>query len=205
MVIGIAGGSGAGKTTIVNMLQEYYRSNISVINMDNYYYSFEEITFEERKKINFDHPRTIDIELLIKNLTLLKNNKTVLQPVYSIENMCRSTNVVETSPSDIIVVEGIFALYYEKLRELYDIAVYIDVETEYRFARRVLREVNQYGRPLEFVVKKYLEQTKVMHDRYVNTSKIYADIIIPFVDRNEKGMMILKEFIVTHFVKTVFC
>jgi len=178
IIIGIAGGTGSGKSTFTNRLKKRFGDHVTVIYHDNYYRRHDEISFEERKKINYDHPDSLETELLIAHLEELKKGNSILCPVYDYTVHNRSNEVVEIKPSNIIILEGILVLSDERLRSMVDIKVFVDADADERILRRVLRDVKERGRDIDNIIEQYLTTVKPMHYLYVEPMKMYADIVI---------------------------
>ena len=180
LIIGIAGGTGSGKTTVVNQIVKHLPTDeVCVISQDSYYKATDNLSFEERTKINFDHPRAIDFELLIQHLKSLKKGKTVNQPVYSFVTHNRTKDVVKTHPRKVIIVEGILIFNDEQLRDLFDIKIFVHAETDERLIRRVRRDIAERGRDIDEVLNRYQTTLKPMHQQFIEPTKNFADIIIP--------------------------
>lgn len=177
-LIGVAGGTGSGKSTFTNRLKAAFGDNISVIYYDNYYKAQDEIPFEERKKVNYDSPESLETELLIEHLALLKQGKAVDCPVYDYTHHNRSTETVTIEPKKVMILEGILALENPVLRDMMDIKIYVEADADERILRRVIRDVNERGRDVEDVARQYLETVKPMHYIYVEPTKYMADIVI---------------------------
>lgn len=190
-VIGIGGGTASGKTTIVDNLKEHFDNKMSVISCDNYYYSREDLDFEQRKKINYDVPYSIEIQKIIENIKKLETGNIIEQPIFSFKTLLREESTKVTNPAPILVIDGIFSLYFKELRDIYNIKVYIDVDSEVRFARRIIRDTIVYNRSLDFIINQYLSMAKPMHNIYVEPYKKYADVIIPFYENNRKSVDLL--------------
>ena len=193
MLIGLCGGSGSGKTTIIELLKEEFPGQVSVIDMDNYYISREELPFEERRRVNYDIPESIDWETMISHIKMLKEGKPVEQPKFTFQTYERMKETEETKPADILIVDGIFSLYQEELRKLYDLTVYVDVPSDVRLARRMLRNIKRYGRTAEFEIEQYFEKVKPMHEKYVESCRNFADMILPFEKREQQEVAVLIE------------
>ena len=178
IIIGIAGGTGSGKSTFTNRLKKRFGDHVTVIYHDNYYRRHDDISFEERKKINYDHPDSLETELLIEHLEQLKNGQSIMCPVYDYTVHNRSNDVVEIKPSNIIILEGILVLSDERLRQMVDIKVFVDADADERILRRVLRDVKERGRDIDNIIEQYLTTVKPMHYLYVEPMKMYADIVI---------------------------
>ncbi len=180
LVIGIAGGTGSGKTTVVNnILRDLNAESVIVISQDNYYKDHPELSFDERSKINFDHPRSIDFELLKEHVALLKNGVSIEQPVYSFITHSRKEETILTHPQSVIIVEGILVLTDADLRDLFDVKIFVHADSDERLIRRVRRDIQERGRDLDEVLTRYQKTLKPMHQQFIEPSKNYADIIIP--------------------------
>lgn len=180
LIIGIAGGTGCGKTTVVNqILNELPEGEVGVISQDSYYKDTTHLNYEERIKINFDHPRSIDFDLLEKHLTDLKNNIPVHQPVYSFVKHNRTGDTILTHPRKVMIVEGILILTNPELRDMFDIKIFVHADTDERLIRRLKRDITERGRDIEEVLSRYQNTLKPMHDQFIEPMKEYADIIIP--------------------------
>lgn len=177
-IIGVAGGTGSGKSTFTNRIKEAFGDQVSVIYFDNYYKAQDEVPFEERKKVNYDSPESLETDLLIEHLTLLKEGKSVVCPVYDYTQHNRSKDTVIIEPKRVMILEGILALENPKLRDLMDIKVYVEADADERILRRVIRDVNERGRDVEDIARQYLETVKPMHYIYVEPTKYMADIVI---------------------------
>jgi len=179
MVIGIAGGTGSGKTTITNKISERLGSDITVITHDNYYRAHHEMTYEERTLLNYDHPDAYETELMVEQLAALRRGESIEMPVYDFSIYDRTDKTTTVRPSRVIIVEGIVILAHPELRELLDVKVYVDCDADVRILRRLMRDVEERGRSIESVVNQYLATVKPMHEAFVEPSKKYADVIIP--------------------------
>ena len=184
MVIGIAGGTGSGKTTLTEKLKERFSSDMSVLYHDNYYKKHVGMTYEERSKLNYDHPDAFDTGLLVRDLRTLCQGEAIQCPTYDYTIHDRSTVTVEVKPARVIIVEGILIFENRALRELMDIKIFVDTDADVRILRRLIRDVNKRERPLESVVDQYLTTVKPMHEAFVEPSKKNAHIIIPEGARN---------------------
>ncbi len=178
VIIGIAGGTGSGKSTFTNRLKDEFKDNVSVIYYDNYYKRRDDVTLEERKGFNYDHPDAFDTELLIRHLTALKDGNAIECPVYDFTLYNRSDETVTIKPSKVIIVEGILVLQNEQLRNLLDIKIFVEADADERILRRVIRDVKERGRDVEGIAKQYLTTVKPMHYIYVEPTKALADIVI---------------------------
>lgn len=194
-IVGIAGGSASGKTTIVKKIKECFQNDIELISHDNYYCCNDDKTMEERKKLNYDHPSSFDTDLLIEDIKKLKEGKAIYRPVYDYTIHTRSNETVLVEPKKVVIVEGILILDDKRLRDLMDIKVYVDVDADERLMRRISRDILERGRTLEFVLQQYSETVKIMHEQFIEPSKKYADLIIPRGAENTTAIHILQEHI----------
>lgn len=188
IVIGIAGGTSSGKTTITQRIVQSLGSSVTVITHDSYYKAHHELTYDERVALNYDHPNSYDTEMLVRDLAALKEGQTVECPVYDYAAYDRSENTMTIKPSKVIIVEGIMIFHEESLRDLMDIKVFIDADADVRILRRIIRDVKERGRSLDSVVNQYITTVKPMHEAFVEPSKRYADVIIPGGGDNEVGL-----------------
>lgn len=196
LIIGIAGGTGSGKTTVVNqIIDELKNEEVDVISQDSYYNDTSHLSFEERKKINFDHPKSIDFDLLGKHLTELRNGKTIQQPVYSFKEHNRTGETVEIEPRKVVIVEGILILTHPEIRELFDIKIYVHADSDERLIRRLKRDIAERGRDLEEVLWRYQTTLKPMHQQFIEPTKEFADIIIPTNRHNTVAVDIVQTII----------
>ncbi|MBI3342166.1 uridine kinase [Candidatus Curtissbacteria bacterium] len=195
-LIGIAGGTGSGKTTVVAKIAEKFAPEVLVITHDNYYRDLSLLSQQERAKQNFDHPDALDTELLVAHLKKLLKGESVKEPVYDFTQHVRTSKTNGLESSAIIVVEGILIFENEQLRNLFDLKVFVDADSDIRFIRRVLRDIKKRGRTLDSVVDQYLTTVKPMHNEFVEPSKKFADVIIPEGGFNEVALGILFEKIV---------
>ena len=179
IIIGVCGGTGSGKTTIVNQIvSDFNTSDIQVISQDAYYKDNSNITYEARCLLNFDHPEAIDFELLYQHLSALKNGETIEQPVYNFKTHNRTDKTLEISPKKILILEGILIMNYPKLRSLLDLKVFIDTNSDMRMERRVNRDISERGRTPKEVMDRYINTLKPMHDQFIEPMKIHADVVI---------------------------
>ena len=178
MIIGIAGGTGSGKTTLTLRLKEHFGEDVSILYHDNYYRAHDDMPFEERKKLNYDHPDALETELLVEHLKLLRQGKAIDCPVYDYSQHNRSDKILHITPSPVILVEGILLLADPRVRELLDIKVYVEANADERILRRISRDVEERGRDLNGIIKQYLNTVKPMHYLYVEPTRSKADIVI---------------------------
>ena len=178
MIIGIAGGTGSGKSTFTNRLKAEFGDEIAVVYHDNYYRRQDDVPFEERKKVNYDHPDSLETDLLVEHLKKLKRGEAVECPVYDYSQHHRSDRVVRIEPRPIILAEGILLLADPKLRELIDIKIFVEADADERIIRRIMRDVKERGRDLDNIVTQYLTTVKPMHYLYVEPTRALADVII---------------------------
>ena len=179
-VIGVAGGTGSGKSTLVKRLQEAFKGDdVATLCHDYYYKAHTELTYEERTKLNYDHPQAFDTDMMVEHIRALKNNVPVEHPVYSFVDHNRLPDRVLVKPSRVLIVDGILIFENKALRELMDIKVFVDTDADIRLARRIMRDVCDRGRTMESVITQYTQTVKPMHEEFVEPSKRYADVIIP--------------------------
>ena len=199
-VMGIGGGSGSGKSTIVKeILKQLGTDKVSVIQHDSYYKNRPELSFEERTKINFDHPDALETNLLVEHLNLLISGKNVEIPVFHhFTKYLRDSSTYKVELRPILIVEGILVLNDKELRDLMNLKVFIDLPPDLRFIRRLKRDLSEHGRSVESVTKQYLSSIRTMHEKYVEPSKIYADIIIPESWSNRKSVSLLVSHLLSH-------
>ena len=177
MIIGIAGGSGSGKSTFTNRLRDRFKDQVSVIYHDNYYRAHDDLPFEERKKLNYDHPASLETELLVEHLKQLKEGKAIECPTYNYALHNRAPETIVIEPRPVILLEGILVLCEQQLRNMLDIKIYVDADADERILRRIVRDTKERGRDLENIIDQYLATVKPMHNIHVEPTKIYADII----------------------------
>lgn len=179
-IIGIAGGTGSGKTTVVNqIINELPPDEVCVISQDSYYNATDNLTYDQRSKINFDHPRAIDFNLLVAHLKSLKKAEIIEQPVYSFVTHNRTKDTIKTHPRKVIIVEGILIFNNKELRDLCDIKVFVHADADERLIRRVRRDITERGRDISEVLSRYQDTLKPMHQEFIEPTKNFADIIIP--------------------------
>lgn len=193
IIIGIAGGTGSGKSTLIHRIKDEFHDDITIISHDYYYKEHNDIPFEERKKLNYDHPNAFDTDVLIEHIKDLKQGKAIRRPVYDFTIHNRVDETVEVKPAKVIIVEGILIFENKELLDLFDIKVFVDTDADVRILRRILRDVKERGRTLDSVVTQYLTTVKIMHEMFVEPSKKYADIIIPEGGYNQVAVEMLNQ------------
>ena len=201
MVIGIAGGTGSGKTTLTDRLKEYFGDDVSVIYHDNYK-AHEGMSYEELSKLNYDHPDAFDTELLIEHLAKLRAGEAVDCPVYDFTVHNRSDRTIHVKPSRVLIIEGILIFQNPVLRDMMDIKIFVDTDADVRLLRRISRDVKERGRSLDSVVKQYLSTVKPMHEQFVEPSKRAADIIVLEGGRNEVALDMIIQRVRRHLDST---
>ena len=201
MVIGIAGGTGSGKTTITRKLIECFGEDVSVIHHDNYYKAHHDMSYEERSKLNYDHPNAFDTDLLIRDLRQLKKGKTIRCPVYDYTIHDRTDRFVEIRPTRVVIVEGILIYESRELCREMDIKIFVDTDADERILRRIVRDVRDRGRSLESVIDQYLTTVKPMHEQFVEPSKRRADVIIPGGGHNQVALKMVVERVRAHLTQ----
>ncbi|MEZ4803401.1 MAG: uridine kinase [Gelidibacter sp.] len=196
LIIGIAGGTGCGKTTVVNqILNELPDGEVGVISQDSYYKDTSHLSYEERVKINFDHPRSIDFELLEQHLKDLREGKDIQQPVYSFIKHNRTGDTILTHPRKVMIVEGILILTHPELRDLFDIKIFVHADSDERLIRRLKRDITERGRDIDEVLQRYQNTLKPMHQQFIEPTKEFADIIIPNNKYNTVAVDIVRTII----------
>lgn len=199
ILIGIAGGTGSGKTTLADKLVESFgRDEVSILRHDNYYKRHDHMPFDERTRLNYDHPDAFDTDLLCQHILDLKAGKSIEMPVYDYTVHNRSDKTILVHPAPVIVLEGILLFVEKELRDLLDIKVFVDTDADVRILRRILRDVKERGRSLDSVVTQYLTTVKPMHEQFVEPSKRYADVIIPEGGQNTVALEMLIERVRKH-------
>lgn len=178
MIIGIAGGTGSGKTTLTRRLKERFGEHVSVVTHDNYYKAHPDMSYEERTKLNYDHPDAFETERMIRDLAALRRGEAIFCPVYDYTVHDRSAETQEVRPTRVIIAEGILIFHDKALRELMDIKIFVDTDADVRILRRIIRDVKKRGRSLDSVVSQYLTTVKPMHEQFVEPSKRHSDIIV---------------------------
>ena len=195
-IIGIAGGTGSGKTTVVTKIAEALPPQcVAVVPVDSYYNDTTNLTMEERKAINFDHPDAFDWKLLTEHVKKLKNGEAVEQPTYSYIESNRQKETIHVEPKPVIIIEGIMALHNKKLRDAMDLKIFVDTDNDVRLIRNIRRDVVERGRTVEMVLDRYEKVLKPMHEQFIEPTKKFADLIIPWGGENRTGIHILKTYI----------
>ncbi len=196
LIIGIAGGTGSGKTTVVNQIvKEFGNEDVGIISQDSYYKDNKHLSLEERAKINFDHPRAIDFDLLYDHLTKLKKGETIEQPIYSFVQHTRTGDTVVTHPRKVMIVEGILIFNDKRLRDLFDVKIFVHADSDERLIRRVRRDINERGRTVNEVLNRYQTTLKPMHEQFIEPTKAHADLIIPNDRRNKVAIDVIVSLI----------
>lgn len=193
IIIGIAGGTGSGKTTMISKIKKEFNSEISILSHDFYYKDNSHLSFEERVELNYDHPNSFDTSLMIEHIKKLKKGKAIQRPVYDFVIHNRTQETVEVRPAKVVIVEGILIFENKDLLDLFDIKVFIDTDADVRIIRRILRDVKDRGRSLDSVINQYLTTVKLMHEQFVEPSKRNADIIIPEGGYNVVALQMLND------------
>lgn len=179
LIIGIYGGTGSGKTTIVNMIASHFSSNdIEIISQDSYYKDNSDISYEDRCKLNFDHPDAIDFNLLHKHIKNLRKGETVEQPIYDFKIHNRLKKTIQIKPKKILILEGILIMCHAEIRSIFDLKIFINANSKTRMERRIKRDIVERGRSRDEVLKRYIETLKPMHEKFIEPTKIYANYII---------------------------
>jgi len=192
LIVGIAGGSGSGKTTLVReILKLLPGQSVVVIPQDAYYKDNSQLSLEERRRINYDHPGSIDTDLLVRHLAALKAGRAIERPTYDFTTYTRRSETVHVEPTDVIIVEGILILENRRLRELMDLKLFVDTDADIRFIRRLTRDIQERGRTLDSVIQQYTETVRPMHLEFVEPSKRHADVIIPEGGLNEAAIAMI--------------
>lgn len=201
LIIGIAGGTGSGKTTVVRKIIETLPENaVAVIPQDSYYKHQWDVPEERRKHTNFDHPSAFDWELFEEQIEALRNGHAIEQPTYSYLTCTRQKETIHVEPRQVIIVEGIMALYDKKLRELMDLKIFVDAEPDERLLRVIQRDIAERGHPLEMLITKYRNVLKPMHDEFIEPTKLYADIIIPNGGDCARAVAMMRQFITSALI-----
>lgn len=196
LIIGIAGGTGSGKTTVVQqIIEELPENEVCVISQDSYYKETNHLKFDERVKINFDHPQAIDFNLMVEHLECLRNGMAFEQPIYSFKDHNRTDKTITTHPKKVVIVEGILILTHPKIREMFDIKVYVHADSDERLIRRLKRDMAERGRDMAEVLNRYQNTLKPMHQEFIEPTKEFADIIIPTNRYNTVAVNLIRTII----------
>ena len=198
VIIGVAGGTSSGKTTLINKIAEEFGNQIAIISLDYYYKCLDHLTMEERNKVNYDHPDSFDMDLLVEHVRKLKNGEAIEHPTYDYTIHNRTNKWVRVEPAKVIIVEGILTFVEPSLRELFDIKIFVDCDADVRILRRIIRDISDRGRTVESVVNQYLTTVKPMHDQFIEPTKRYADIIVP-----EGGDNIVALEMISHRIRSL--
>ena len=198
LVIGIAGGTGSGKTTLMTNLIQRFGDVVTVLSHDNYYRRLDHLTYEERTKINYDEPAALETDLMSRHLDELRHGNAIDCPIYDFTQHNRSADTMRVIPRQVIIVEGILIFENKELRDLMDIKIFVDTDADVRLCRRIKRDVNQRGRSLDSVLKQYQTTVKPMHEKYVEPSKKYADLVVPEGGKNYVALDMIVDRIQRH-------
>ena len=198
LVIGIAGGTGSGKTTLMKNLIEEFSEVVTIISHDNYYKRHDELPYEERCKLNYDEPAALETDLMARHLDALRRGEAIDCPVYDFAEHNRSNETIRIVPKKVIIVEGILIFENEKLRNLMDVRIFVDTDADVRLCRRIKRDVNKRGRTLESVLTQYQQTVKPMHEKYVEPSKKYAHLVVPEGGKNYVALDMIVDRIRRH-------
>ncbi len=196
LVIGIAGGTGSGKTTVVEkIIQSFTKNEVAVLSHDSYYYDNSDLTLEDRRKKNYDRPDAIEFDLMVEHVEALKAGKSILQPTYSFITCTRLEETVTVEPRHVLIIEGILCLSNEKLRDLMDVKVYVDCDSDVRLSRVIRRDIMERGRDVNQVLERYEKTVRPSHLQFIEPTKHFADIIIPQGGMNRRAIEILTNYI----------
>ena len=186
LVVGIAGGTASGKTTVARKIRDALTtSRVAFVDQDSYYRDLKELSLEQRREVNFDHPDAFDTELMVQHIRALKSGKAIEKPTYDYVQSTRALKTVTVNPADIILVEGILVLHLEAVRSELDVKIFVETEDDIRIIRRLTRDIRERGRDFDHVVHQYLQQVRPMHMAFIEPSKRYADIVVPHGGNNE--------------------
>lgn len=198
LVIGIAGGTGSGKTTLTNQIAAQFVEQVTIIKHDNYYKAHDDMDYEERSRLNYDHPNAFDTELMIEHLKRLKDGESIECPIYDYTIHNRSKDTIKIIPNKVIIVEGILIFENEELCNLMDIRIFVDTDADLRILRRIQRDVMERARSLESVINQYITTVKPMHEQFVEPSKKHANVIVPEGGYNQAAMEMIQNHIKNH-------
>ncbi len=202
LVIGIAGGTGSGKTTLMERLLEQFGDVVTVLSHDNYYRRLDHLAFEDRCKVNYDEPAALETELMLSHLEALRSGFSIECPVYDFAQHNRSSQTIHLVPKKVIIVEGILIFENEALRNMMDIKIFVDTDADIRLCRRIKRDVRDRGRTIESVIAQYQDTIKPMHEKYVEPSKRYAHIVVPEGGKNQVALDMIVGRIQRHLEET---
>jgi len=201
LIIGVAGGTGSGKTTVVQKIQQQFpKGEVTILSHDSYYFDNQDISLEERRKKNFDHPDSIEFDLMVEHVKLLKQGKSVQEPIYSFITCTRAEETKKVEPRDVLIIEGILCLSHKELRDLMDIKVFVDCDSDIRLSRVIRRDIEERGRNIDEVLKRYEKTVRPSHLQFIEPTKRFADIIIPQGGKNQIAIQILTNHI-SHTLK----
>lgn len=196
LIIGVAGGTGSGKTTVVQqIISELPESEVSVISQDSYYHELNDLSYDERCEVNFDHPSAIDFDLMTKHLATLRSGNPIEQPVYSFEQHTRLERTQTVNPTPVVIVEGILVLAYPHLLDYFDLKLFVHADSDERLVRRLKRDVKERGRDFDEVVERYQNTLRPMHNEFIEPSKQHADLIIPTHKKNRVAVELIRDII----------
>lgn len=196
LIIGVAGGTGSGKTTVVQKIQKQFpKGEVTILSHDSYYRDNKELSLEERRKKNFDHPDSIEFDLMIEHVKKLKNGMAIEEPIYSFITCTRAEESKHIEPKDVLIIEGILCLTSPELRDLMDIKVFVDCDSDIRLSRVIQRDIHERGRNVEQVLARYEKTVRPSHIQFIEPTKRFADIIIPQGGRNQIAIQILTNHI----------
>lgn len=196
LIIGVAGGTGSGKTTVVQKIQKQFpKGEVTILSHDSYYRDNKELSLEERRKKNFDHPDSIEFDLMIEHVKRLKHGKAIEEPIYSFITCTRAEETKHIEPKEVLIIEGILCLTSPELRDLMDIKVFVDCDSDIRLSRVIQRDINERGRNVEQVLARYEKTVRPSHIQFIEPTKRFADIIIPQGGRNQIAIQILTNHI----------
>jgi len=200
-IIGVAGGTASGKTTFVNkVLKRFDPESVGIISQDSYYRDNSHLSFDERCKINYDHPEAIDFDLFISQIKALKNGKTISRPIYDFKTHNRTNKTIQFSPKKVLIIEGILVLHDLDLRDLIDLKIFLDATEDQRLMRRIQRDIAERGRATSEVITRFKETLKPMHETFIEPSKAESDILIPANRQNQKAIELVQIFIQSHLI-----
>ena len=201
LVLGIAGGTASGKTTVARKIHEAFASRVAFIDQDSYYRPLDHLSLEERREVNFDHPDAFDSDLLVAHVKALKAGTSIKKPVYDFVTSTRQPRTVTVSPADLILIEGILVLHMEPLRQEMDVRIFVETEDDVRIIRRLTRDIKERGRDFDHVIHQYFRHVRPMHMAFVEPSKRWADIVVPHGGNNEIAIDMLVGAIKARIIK----